>query len=166
MDKADLQPSYNCGVGTVWTKHGTRDGLVPNWEQYDLNGNANEHISVVTDGLVVTGVHYTIHDDAHGTFHLHYHTDTNRFNIDFARTRNPQTIDVGAIKTRLATWCVVSQYDVDAPQGEFLNLGAWQAKVADEEQKRSPKLVQQKEVTKKGKKVTRVTFSLTGGGKY
>ena len=156
MNVNQLLANYNCGPGATWTRHG-QDGLLPNSAQYDLSGNADHHISVNHDATgEITGVHYTIRNEQNAIFHLYYYTNTNAFHIDFAGTRNPQTINIEQIRTRLATWCVVSQYDVNANSGAVGNLTTFQKKVAELEKANMPKMGK----NKRGQ----TTFSLTGGG--
>src|SRR5579863_2778531 len=116
MTVHELLESYTCGDST-WTKHGP-DGLRPNTQQYDLNGNADHHITVDHDAVdVITGVHYTIRNQENILFHLYYYKDQNKFFIDFSGTRNPKSISIPDIKSRLAGWCVVSQYAINAGSG-------------------------------------------------
>lgn len=155
MTVHELLESYKCGDST-WTRHGA-DGLAPNTVQYDLNGDAEHHITVNHDAVgEITGVHYTIRNEANTLFHLHYYKDENKFFIDFTGTRNPKTINIPNIKARLAAWCVVSQYAINANQGYVANLKAFQNKVAELEKSNTP----QGRKTKKG-----IVLDLTGGGR-
>jgi hypothetical protein len=155
MTVHELLESYKCGEST-WTKHG-RDGLAPNTEQYDLNSNAEHHITINYNDIdEITGVHYTIRNQENTLFHLHYYKDQNKFIIDFSGTRNPKTINIQDIKSRLAAWCVVSQYAINANQGNVGNLTAFQDRIKELDKSDVP----QGRKTKRG-----MVLDLTGGGR-
>jgi hypothetical protein len=153
MNVYELQESYKSGDST-WTKHGP-NGLSPNTEQFDLNGGAEHHITVNYDAKGnITGVHYTIRNEANTLFHLYYYLDNNSYNIDYSGTRNPKTIDITLIKLRLAGWCVASQYAIQSPNGKILNWSAFKTLV-----KKLDEDVPTGRKTKRG-----TVLDLTGGG--